>query len=102
MIMHRDGQRFFGMVLADAMTIQMPFDIAGLWHGKLGNGLFVLSRKLLVQDAFAESDAIVANVNARTGDQLFDLGMGLPAKAAKGDVSGPGHGFPQGIFSSSF
>src|SRR2546430_9716610 len=35
--------------------------------------------------------SIVANVNARAGDEFFDLSVGFPTKAAESDVCGPGH-----------
>jgi hypothetical protein len=40
-------------------------------------------RELLVDDLVAEIDALVADVDAGSGDQLLDLALGLPAEAAE-------------------
>jgi hypothetical protein len=40
-------------------------------------------RELLVDDLVAEVDALVADVDAGPGDQLFDLALRLPAEAAE-------------------
>jgi hypothetical protein len=40
-------------------------------------------RQLLVNDLVAEVDALVADVDAGAGDQLFDLALRLAAEAAK-------------------
>ena len=41
------------------------------------------SRELLVDDLVTEIDALVADVNAGTGDQLLDLPLALPTEAAE-------------------
>jgi hypothetical protein len=40
-------------------------------------------RELLVDDLVAEIDALVADVDAGTGDQLLDLALRLAAEAAE-------------------
>jgi hypothetical protein len=40
-------------------------------------------RQLLVDDLVAEVDALVADVDARAGNQLFDLALRLAAEAAE-------------------
>jgi len=40
-------------------------------------------RQLLVDDLVTEVDALVADVDARAGDQLFDLALRLPTEAAE-------------------
>jgi hypothetical protein len=39
--------------------------------------------QLLVDDLVAEVDALIADVDAGTGDQLLDLTLRLPAEAAE-------------------
>jgi len=73
MIMHRHRQSFLGVILSNAMPVQMRFNIIRLGHAELRRGAIVLGRKFLVQDAFAKGDAIVADINARPGNQLLDL-----------------------------
>ena len=41
------------------------------------------SRQLLVDDLVAEIDALVADVDAGTGDELLDLPLALAAEAAE-------------------
>jgi hypothetical protein len=40
-------------------------------------------RQLLVDDLVTEIDALVADVDARAGDELLDLALRLPAEAAE-------------------
>jgi hypothetical protein len=53
------------------------------------------SGQLLVDDLVTEVDALVADVDARPGDQLLDLALRLAAEGAEElfvGVGGPGHG----------
>jgi hypothetical protein len=81
------------MFLADAMQIEVPFDLRRLRHlvHHLRRLLLRLGEQFLVEHVFAEHDAVVANVNARPGDQLFDLSVGFSAETTKGDVGRAGH-----------
>jgi hypothetical protein len=73
------------------MQIEMALDFGGLGD-LLDRGRFLgLLRQLLVENIFAEDDAVVANINAGAGNQFFDFGVGLPAKAAKSNISGSSH-----------
>ena len=91
MIVYRDGQSFFRVILADTVQVELPPDF-----GRLGNGdadtMFSRVRGLfLVEDVFAKNDAVVANVNARAGDELFDFRVRFAAEAAHGDVGRASH-----------
>ena len=59
------------MLLADAIFIQLLFDFRGLGNRHARLLLFGLRRKFLVEDVLAENDAIVANVNAGSGDEFL-------------------------------
>ena len=93
MIVHRHRKRFLSDILPDYILIERAADFHRLWHtnvGRLASRVFV---ELLVEDALADVDAAVANVNAWTGDQLAHLGVAFTTKRAHGQVRGAGHIF---------
>jgi hypothetical protein len=55
------------------MQIKMALDFGGLGHLLDRGRLFWLQGQLLIEHVFAEDDAVVANINPRTGDQFFDF-----------------------------
>ena len=71
MIVHRDRERLFSVLLADAIFIQLLFDFGRLGNRHARFRLFRLRRKLLVEDVLAKHDAVVANVNAGAGDEFL-------------------------------
>src|SRR4051812_29102530 len=90
MIMHRDRQRPLRMLLANAIFIQLTLDL-----GRFGNAnprlvLPRLRRKFLIEDVLAKYHAIVADVNAGTGNKFLHFRVGFPAEAAKCDVGWTG------------
>src|SRR6266487_4567988 len=100
MIVDRHRKRFLGDILADDVLIEQAADLHRLRHtngGRLASRVFV---KFFVEDALADVDAAVANVNARPGDQLAHLGVAFATKRAHGQVRGAGHIFP--LMSSSY
>jgi hypothetical protein len=70
---HGDGERLLGVFLADALEVELLFDLSGLRHLDERPLLAGLRGKFLVEDLFAELDAVVTDVNARAGDKLPDL-----------------------------
>ena len=91
MIVDGDREGFFGVVLADTMQIKLAFDL-----GRLGNinarlVLPGLGGQFFVEHLLAKDDAVIADINPRAGDELFDFGVGFAAKTAEGDISGPRH-----------
>jgi hypothetical protein len=79
------------VVLADATEVKLAFNLGRLGDVEARLLLFGLGGQFLVQDLFAEGDAIVADVNAGSGNELLDLGVGLAAKTAQGDIGGTRH-----------
>src|SRR5207247_2528423 len=73
MIVHRHGQGFLGVLLSDAVEVEPSLDFGGLRDAELGHLLARLGPHFLVQDVFADQDATVADVNARSLDELFDF-----------------------------
>ena len=91
MIVHRHGQRFLGVVLSDAVKVKLASDFRRLGHADAWLALLDLGRQFLVQHLFAEDDAVIADVHARAGDQLLDLGVRFAAETAERDRGGPRH-----------
>jgi hypothetical protein len=91
MIMHRHGQGFLGVVLAHAMAVQVRFDVLGFGGTEFGRRPARLRRKLLVQHAFAQEDAIVANIDPGALNHFFRFRGGFPAETAEREVIGSCH-----------
>ena len=80
-VVDRYRQRPLGLLLADDVLVEDVVDLT-----RLGQRLDVERRRsgeLLVDDLVAEIDALVADVDAGTGDQLLDLALGLAAEGAE-------------------
>ena len=94
MIVNRDGKRLLRDLLADHVLVERAPDLGRLRNAdvrRLPPRVFV---QLLVEDAFADVDAAVANVDAGTGDELAHLRVALAAEAAHREVGSAGHGYP--------
>src|SRR5439155_15516168 len=79
-VVDRDREHALGVILADNVLVEGGVDrlrvgdqpaLGALLRGGLG---------VLFQDFLAEVDALVADVDARTGDQLAHLRLVLPAE----------------------
>src|SRR5690606_24429411 len=79
-VVHRDGERLFRLVLPDDVLVQDLPDLLGL--GNAAQVRVALLVELLLDDLVAQLDALVADVNAGTGDQLLDLLLHLAAEGA--------------------
>ena len=80
-VVDRDRERALRLLLRDDVVVQDGVDVE-----RLGEVVEVELRRrgeLLVDDLVAEIDALVADVDAGTSDQLLDLTLALPAEAAK-------------------
>ena len=91
MIVHRHRKRLFGDVLANYILIQCAPDFYRLRHAnirRLTPGVFV---EFLIEDALANVDAAIADINARPGDEFSHLGMAFAAEGAHGEVRSAGH-----------
>ena len=91
MIVHGHGKRLFGDVLANYILIQCAPDFCRLRHAnirRLTPGVFV---EFLIEDALANVDTTVADVNAGPGNQLSYLGVAFATEGAHGEVGSAGH-----------
>jgi hypothetical protein len=77
-VVHRDRQHLLGTVLADDVFVEDPLDLLGL--GELLAGLLRLLLELLADDVVTELDALVADENRRTGNQLTNFMLALAAE----------------------
>jgi hypothetical protein len=76
-----DRESALGALLAYDVLVQYVVDLPRLREVlQLERGR---CRQLLVDDLVAEIDALVADVDAGSGDQLLDLALGLAAEAAE-------------------
>ncbi len=91
MVVDGHGEGLLGVVLADATQVELALDFGRLGHLEARFLLPGLRGEFLVQDLFAENDAVVADVNAGSGNELLDLGVRLAAKTAQRDVGGARH-----------
>jgi hypothetical protein len=91
MVVHRHGQGLLGVFLADAGEVKLTLEFRGLGDAGALLGFPGRCGKLLVEDLLAENDAVIADVNARSGNELLDLGVGLAAKAAQRQAGWAGH-----------
>jgi hypothetical protein len=76
-----DGESALRLLLTDDVVVQDGVDV--LRTGQVLEVELRRSRELLVDDIVSEIDALVADVDARTCDQLLDLPLTLPAETAE-------------------
>src|SRR5262249_39916248 len=80
-----DGEDLLRLLLPDDVVVQVVVDLDRL-REVVEAHLGVL-RELFLDDLVAEIDALVADVDAGTGDQLLDLLLALPAEGALQQVA---------------
>jgi hypothetical protein len=74
------------VLLANAIFIELPFYFRRFGDRHARFLLLGLRGEFLVQDVLAQHDAIVADVNAGTGNEFLHFRVRFPAEAAKRDV----------------
>ena len=95
-VVDRDREDFFRFLLADHERVEVfedrcrRGDAEGGFVG-LAFAFFRCAAKFLFEDVRANPDALVADVNAGAGDELFDLRVALSAERAHGEIGGAGH-----------
>jgi hypothetical protein len=92
MVVDGNGQSFLGLVLPNAIKVEMLLDVGRL--GDLldaGRRFFLFGKEFLIEDVLAKDDAVVADVNAGTGDELLDFSVRFSAETAEGQIGWPRH-----------
>ena len=72
-VVNGDGKNFFRVVLTDDIVVEFSEKLLGLGNREVGWGDLLLFVEFFFEDAFANVDAPVADVDTGTGDQLFDF-----------------------------
>ena len=80
-VVDRDRERALRLFLRDDVVVQDGVDVERL--REVVEVELRRARQLLVDDLVAEIDALVADVDAGTSDQLLDLPLTFAAEAAK-------------------
>ena len=91
MVMDCHRERLLGDILANNVLIKQAADFHRLRHTDIRRLASRILVQLLVEDAFANVDAAIADVNAGTGDEFADLGMAFATKRAHREVGSAGH-----------
>ena len=79
MVVHRNRQDPLGLVLADDIIVEDLFDFLR-FRQLLAAAYRRFIPELLFDDLVAELDALVADIDSRTGHQFFDLLLQLAAE----------------------
>src|SRR6266576_176953 len=74
------GEGLLGAVLPDYVLVQDVFDFRR--RGDLGDGFRDLALFVLRQDLIAERNALIADVDRRSGDEFPDRILGFAAERA--------------------
>jgi hypothetical protein len=88
-IMNRNGDGSFGAFLADDVLIELALNFRRFGDVEArGAAAFpvVLVGEFLIEDAFANDDATVADVNAGTGNEFAHFAVGFSTEAAHRQV----------------
>ena len=93
MVVDGDREDLLGLLLADDVVVEEGADLARV--GEVVEAELARLGELFLDDLVAEVDALVADVDAGTGDQLLDLLLRLAAERALQQLAGVtelGHG----------
>ena len=82
-----DGEDLLGPLLADHVLVEDGLDLGRLGHRRQAVALRLVL-DLLGDDVVAQPDALVADVDRRSGDELLDLLLALAAEGATTDSRG--------------
>ncbi len=82
MVVDRDAQRALRRLLPDDVLLEEREDLLRLRQIELARRLFAGLGESLFDDLVAELDALVADVDARSRNELLDLLLAFPAEGA--------------------
>ena len=87
-VVDRDGELLLGPFLADDVLVEELLDFLG--RRQRGAGAAVLEPVVVGDDVVADLDALVADEDGRSGDELADVVLVLVAERATQDLGFPG------------
>ena len=93
MIVNRDRKRLLRDLLADHILIERAANLGRLRNPNIRGLPPRVFVQLLIEDALADVDATVANIDAGTGDQLAHLRVAFATEGAHCEVGSASHGF---------
>ena len=91
MVVHRHGKCLLGGLLPDHILIESFPNLRRLRHPnirRLTPGVFV---EFLIENAFANVDAAIADVNTRARDEFSHFSVALATEGAHGEVRSARH-----------
>ena len=91
MIVHRDRKRLLCDFLADHILIEGAPDLHRFGHPDIGGLTACVFVELLVENALADVDAAVADIDARAGNQFTHLSVAFATERTHCEVGGAGH-----------
>ena|SRR5436190_6997508 len=92
MIVHSYRQRLLGLVLPNAILVEVVLNLDGFWDGTDEGRLLGFNRRqLFIENAFAKNDAVIADVDPWTLNELLYFCMRFSAEAAQGNICWPRH-----------
>ena len=86
MIVHRHRKRLFGGVLPNHILIKSFANLCRLGDSDVRGLTTGILIELFIQNAFANIDAAVANINSRTGDEFSHFRVAFATEGAHGEV----------------
>jgi hypothetical protein len=79
------------VLLPDHILIELGKEVFGLRHGELGGDFLLFLMELFFEDAAADVDATVTDVNSGTGDKFFDFSVALSAEGTHREIGSSCH-----------
>src|SRR5688572_15879442 len=86
MLVDGDRKTLLRFVLSDDVFVEKDLDVLRLWKCRAGSSRFRLF--VVIDDLVTDINALVANIDAGAGDQLFDVVLRLTAKRAAEEFFG--------------
>ena len=92
-IVDRDGENFFRVVLANDVVVEILAKFGGSGDaflerlaGVIETAAAVAAGQFLAQNGGADVDAFVTNIDARSGNQLFDLRVAFATEGTHSEI----------------
>src|SRR5262245_21851495 len=74
-IMNGEGESALGVLLANAVQVELALNVGGFGDLELESALARLVAQLLIEDVLANDDTAIANIDAGALNELFDFSV---------------------------